>query len=158
MAEYVDDLKFPGRECHNRQMKAKIVMKREMVAPCGMNCNLCSWVLDPAKPGCVGCRPRRKGCIHKKGLCKKLAKQEITFCYLCEDFPCASLLLIEKRYVWAHNYSFVENLNFIRKRGLPAFLRRESKRYTCPACGGLLTVHSDACPQCRLRHNRKKRR
>ncbi len=31
-------------------------MKREMIAPCGMNCNLCSWVLDPAKPGCIGCR------------------------------------------------------------------------------------------------------
>ncbi len=32
-------------------------MRRELVAPCGMNCNLCSWVLDPAKPGCAGCRP-----------------------------------------------------------------------------------------------------
>ncbi len=26
-------------------------MKRELVAPCGINCNLCSWVLDPGKPG-----------------------------------------------------------------------------------------------------------
>jgi hypothetical protein len=36
-------------------MKAKAIMKREMVAPSGMNCNLCSWVLDPAKPGRSPC-------------------------------------------------------------------------------------------------------
>ena len=135
-----------------------IAMKREMVAPCGMNCNLCSWVLDPTKPGCLGCRPRGRGCIHKKGLCGKLAKGEIGFCFQCGQFPCASLMLIEKRYVHAHNYSFVENLNYIRKQGMPAFLRREIKRYTCPSCGKLLTVHNDKCPHCRNRFDRKKRR
>jgi hypothetical protein len=135
-----------------------MVMKPEMVAPCGMNCNLCSRVLDPSKPGCAGCRPRGRGCVHKKGLCPKLAKSEIKFCYLCEEFPCASLLLIEKRYLRAHNYSFVENLEFIRQRGMPAFLRREAGRYTCPACGRLLTVHGDACPHCGRRHPRKIRR
>jgi hypothetical protein len=139
-------------------MKASVVMKREMVAPCGMNCNLCSWVLDPAKPGCAGCRPRGRGCVHKKGLCPKLARSEIKFCYQCPEFPCSSLLLIEKRYVRAHNYSFVENLNHIRRRGMPAFLEREIRRYACPTCGGLLTVHSDTCPHCRQKHPRKQRR
>ncbi len=134
------------------------VMKKEMVAPCGMNCSLCSWVLDPSKPGCVGCRRRGRGCVHKKGLCPKLAGSEIKFCYLCAKFPCPSLLLIEQRYVRAHNYSFVENLNFIRQRGMPAFLKRESKRYACPSCGKLLTVHSDICPHCRQRHARRDRR
>lgn len=135
-----------------------VAMKRELVAPCGMNCNLCSWVLDPCKPGCVGCRPRGRGCIHKKGLCPKLAKSEIKFCYQCGQFPCASLLLIEKRYVKTHNYSFVENLEYIRGRGMPAFLEREARRYTCPSCGKLLTVHGDKCPHCRRRHDRKNRR
>ena len=139
-------------------MKAKAAMKPEMVAPCGMNCNLCSWVLDPGKPGCVGCRPRGRGCVHKKGLCPKLAKSGIKFCYQCGRFPCTSLLLIEKRYVKTHNYSFVENLSFIRRRGLPAFLRREAKRYSCPSCGSLLPVHSDICPHCRQRHPRTARR
>jgi hypothetical protein len=133
-------------------------MKGDLVAPCGMNCNLCSWVLDPAKPGCVGCRPRGRGCIHKKGLCKKLAKQEIDFCYKCDQFPCADLQLVEKRYVHSHNYSFIENLNFIRQQGMPAFLRRELKRYSCPSCAKLLTVHSDKCPHCQQRFNRKNRR
>ena len=129
-----------------------------MVAPCGMNCNLCSWVLDPTQPGCAGCRPRGRGCIHQKGLCRKLARREIDFCYQCDDFPCESLLLIEKRYVQVHNYSFVENLKFIRKRGMPAFLERELKRYACPSCGNLLTVHSDLCPHCGQRHPRGNRR
>jgi len=135
-----------------------VAMRRELVAPCGMNCNLCSWVLDPSKPGCAGCRPRGRGCIHKKGLCKRLARQEIDFCYQCEHFPCADLLLVEKRYVKAHNYSFVENLNYIRKRGMPGFLKRELKRYTCPSCARLLTVHSDNCPHCGQRHDRMFRR
>jgi hypothetical protein len=145
-------------------MKAKtiksgaVAMKRELVAPCGMNCNLCSWVLDPTKPGCVGCRPRGRGCVHRKGLCRKLARQEIDFCYQCDRFPCPSLLLVEKRYVKTHNYSFVENLNYIRRRGMPAFLEREIRRYTCPSCAKLLTVHSDICPHCRKRFNRKNRR
>jgi rubrerythrin len=65
---------------------------------------------------------------------------------------------VEARYARAHNYSFVENLRFIRSRGMPAFLRREIERYTCPACGRLLTVHSDKCPHCGNRYNRKDRR
>jgi len=133
-------------------------MKRELIAPCGMNCNLCSWMLDPTKPNCIGCRPRERGCVHKKGLCPKLAKQEIDFCYKCAEFPCASLLLIEERYNRAHNYSFIENLRFIQSRGMPAFLDREIKRYTCTECGNYLTVHNDKCPHCGHRFNRKDRR
>lgn len=133
-------------------------MRREMIAPCGMNCNLCGWVLDPLKPGCAGCRPRGRGCVHKKGLCPKLARREIDFCYKCGDFPFENLLAVEARYVRAHNYSFVENLRYIRSWGMPAFLWREIERYTCPACGRLLTVHSDKCPHCGHRHDRRKRR
>lgn len=133
-------------------------MRAELIAPCGMNCNLCSWVLDPSKPGCVGCRPRGRGCVHKKGLCAKLARQEISTCHTCEDFPCENLMALDARYSRTHNYSFIENLLYIRTHGMPAFLRREVKRYTCPSCGLLLTVHSDKCPHCRQRHNRKHRR
>lgn len=134
------------------------VMRSELVAPCGMNCNLCSWVLDPSKPGCLGCRPRGRGCVHKKGLCTKLARQEIAFCHRCEAFPCENLSALDARYIRTHNYSFIENLLYIRRRGMPAFLQREVRRYTCPACGRLLAVHLDKCPHCGQRHNRKDRR
>lgn len=134
------------------------VMKPELVAPCGMNCNLCNRMLDSSKPDCKGCRPRGRGCIHKKGLCEKLANQEIDFCYKCQDFPCAALLTIEERYNRVHNYSFVENLRFIQKRGMPAFLRREQKRYSCPSCSQLLGVHSDKCLHCCSSYPRKQRR
>lgn len=133
-------------------------MRRELVAPCGMNCNLCSWVQDPAKPGCKGCRPRGRGCIHLKGLCGKLARQEIDFCHKCESYPCGRLLHVEDRYRRAHNYSFIENLNYIKKRGMTAFLRREAKRYTCPNCRRFLTVHNDKCPHCGAKFCRKDRR
>jgi len=141
-----------------RSRMAGSVMRPEMVAPCGMNCNLCSWVLDPSKPNCLGCRPRGRGCVHKKGLCTKLARAEIAFCHRCEDFPCETLSTIDARHTRTHNYSFIENLRYIRARGLPAFLRREITRYTCPACERLLTVHSDRCSHCGHRHNREYRR
>jgi len=133
-------------------------MRRELVAPCGMNCNLCSWVVDPSKPNCVGCRPRGRGCIHKRGLCRKLARQEIDFCYKCEDYPCENLLALEDRYSRCHNYSFLENLNYIKRRGMPAFLEREAKRYRCGECGKLLTIHNDRCPHCGNRYKRSDRR
>jgi hypothetical protein len=133
-------------------------MRRELVAPCGMNCNLCSWVLDPSKPGCVGCRPRGRGCIHKKGLCGKLARQEIDFCYKCESYPCENLLALEARYNRAHNYSFIENLDYIKGRGMPAFLEREARRYRCRECGRFLTIHNDRCPHCGDRYKRADRR
>lgn len=133
-------------------------MRRELVAPCGMNCNLCSWVQDPSKPGCAGCRPRGRGCVHKRGLCTRLARQEMDFCHKCGDYPCESLLVIEDRYSRVHNYSFLENLDYIKRRGMPAFLRREARRYTCTECGRFLTVHSDRCPHCGNIYKRKDRR
>ena len=123
-----------------------------------MNCNLCSWVLDPAKPGCKGCRPRGRGCLHLGGLCSKLAGQEIEFCFECGSYPCERLLHLESRYNRAHNYSFIENLDYIKKRGMPAFLWREAKRYTCPKCRRFLTIHNDRCPHCGARSSRKYRR
>jgi len=132
-------------------------MKREMVAPCGMNCNLCSWCSTRASRA-ASAAGRGDGAASTERPVPQARQGEIDFCYQCGQFPCENLLLVEKRYVHAHNYSFVENLNFIRRRGMPTFLKREIMRYTCPSCGKLLTVHSDKCPHCRQRHNRKDRR
>jgi len=115
-----------------------------------MNCNVCKGVLDKAGKGykCPGCIPRGMGCIHGKGLCEKLAKREARFCYECEDFPCARLKRLDKRYRTKHDYGFIDALEFMRDNGMKAHLARETKLWKCPECGGVVCIHNGRCYTC----------
>lgn len=129
-------------------------MKPVLVAPCGMNCNLCSRYLDPSKvpyPNCPGCRPRGRGCIHKRGLCKKLRKAELAFCYECEDYPCEDLKALDKKYQKNYNCSFIEHLDYIKKHGIEEFLKIEKEKYKCPNCGHYICVHNGKCYNCNMK-------
>ncbi|MCJ7720991.1 DUF3795 domain-containing protein, partial [Candidatus Bathyarchaeota archaeon] len=72
-------------------------MKAELIAPFGMNCNVCSNYLalendTKAKgvklPYYKGCRPRDKKCSFVKKKCEKLLNHKVKFCYECKEFPC----------------------------------------------------------------------
>lgn len=126
-------------------------MRAEMIAPCGMNCNVCKAVLyKVGKEGrnCPGCVPRGEGCIHGKGLCEKLVKSEVRFCYECEIFPCLRLKRLDKRYRTRYDYGFIEALEFMRDNGMKKHLAHEKERWKCPECGGLLCIHTRICYDC----------
>ena len=74
-------------------------MDEDMIAYCGMNCELCSAYLKKRKNPCPGCKPRGMGCLHPggKGLCEKVHNKEVEFCFECEDFPCKRLKNLDKR-------------------------------------------------------------
>ncbi len=64
-------------------------MKEDLIAPCGMNCAVCSSYLAyskgiPQKRGaishCAGCRPRNKQCAYLKGHCDQISKGLLRFC------------------------------------------------------------------------------
>jgi hypothetical protein len=64
-------------------------VRKELIAPCGMNCNVCSTYLalendTKAKgvklPYCIGCRLRDKKCSFVKKKCKKLLNHKVEFC------------------------------------------------------------------------------
>jgi hypothetical protein len=131
-------------------------MKAEMIAPCGMNCNVCRAVLDKEGKNkkCPGCRPRGEGCIFGKGLCDKLVNSQIDFCHECESFPCARLKRLDKRYRTRYHYGFIEALEFIRDNGMKAHLANERKLWKCPECGGTVCIHNGKCYKC-LRTVRK---
>jgi hypothetical protein len=130
---------------------------RDLIAPCGMNCGICSGYLAysrniPKKRGkiihCIGCRPRNKQCAFLKGYCTRLRNGKIGFCYECSDFPCYRLGHLDKRYRERYGMSMIENLNEIKKDGIDKFLKNQREKYRCPKCGGVICIHNKKCFDC----------
>jgi hypothetical protein len=125
-------------------------MKAELIAPCGMNCNVCRAVLDKSGRAkqCPGCVPRGKGCMHCGGMCKNLRDREVRFCHECEDFPCKKLKHLDKRYRTKYNMSMIDNLNYIRENSVQKLIKREEIKWRCKKCGGVICCHNGVCYSC----------
>ena len=126
-------------------MKQK--MKKSLLAPCGINCNICSSHLSKKDP-CPGCHERIrsvKGCIIHRCDLRRLSKSG--FCYECIKFPCRRIKQLDERYRKNADISVIENLSVIRDRGAAALLDLEIERWHCPECGGIL-ANNRACYNC----------
>jgi len=129
-------------------------LKQKLIAPCGMNCGICIGFFGYTMNGkirkitCIGCKPRNKSCAFLKKHCNKLLKKEIEYCYECKDFPCKYLEALDKRYREKYDMSMIENLNFIKEKGIERFLEQQKEKYTCPKCGGIICVHNKKCYSC----------
>ena len=144
-------------------------MSENLIAPCGMNCSLCSayqfkkWDLNSQgfhRMYCAGCIPRGKNCTHMGDSCELLAKGKLRFCFECEAYFCKRLKALDKRYRAKYRMSMVENLNFIAENGVEAFLEKEEAKWKCPDCGATICCHNGLCLNCNLeilQHNRKYR-
>ena len=120
-----------------------------------MNCGVCKWYLAdsrgiPKKIGkvshCPSCLPRNKNCFIKRG-CAKLRRNEIRFCFECEDMPCENLDRLDRRYRKRYDMSMVENLRELKK-GMKQFLKSQEEKYECPECGDVISVHDGKCYAC----------
>jgi hypothetical protein len=146
-------------------MKALFV--QELIAPCGMNCNVCSGYLamkhDMKSKGirmtyCTGCRPRDKKCAFLKKGCSRLLNHTVQFCYECPEYFCENLKHIDTRYQTFFRMSLLENLASIKKKGMETFLRAEEEKWRCPTCGSVICCHNGLCFQCdsdRLRNKKQ---
>jgi hypothetical protein len=139
----------------------------ELVAPCGMNCAICSGYLalrydvknkGIRMPYCEGCRPRDKKCAFLKKTCKLLLDKKVEFCYECEDFPCERLKHLDKRYQTLFRTSLIANLESMRKYGTPKFLEIQKEKWQCPKCGEVLCCHNGICFNCDLDKLQKKKK
>ncbi len=137
----------------------------DLVAPCGMNCGICSSYLAGTRdiknlgvrmPYCPGCRPRNKSCAFLKKHCQLLAEGKVTFCYECPEFPCERLVALDKRYRERYHMSMLENLKFIKEQGMDAFLQKEAEKWHCPGCGGTISCHNGICFDCGIERLRKR--
>jgi len=46
--------------------------------------------------------------------------------------------------------SLLENLTFIKKKGMEEFLRTQKEKWGCPTCGGVLCCHNGLCFHCNI--------
>lgn len=112
-------------------------MKSNLIAPCGMNCNVCERYLRD-KNRCPGCPDRELNCGVRD--CKHVKKDNLKFCYQCNEFPCDRIKRMDKRYRTKYGMSMIENLEFIKEKGLKRFVANETKRWVSPE--GTFCVHN----------------
>ena len=139
-----------------RKRKAKVTISTDLIAPCGMNCRLCAGYIRE-KNRCPGCRIEdgqdsqkskyRNTCSIKN--CELIASGNIRYCSKrCDDFPCARLKQLDKRYRTKYGMSMLDNLQMIDEFGIRHFIRDQKKKWICPECGDLICVHKPACLSC----------
>ncbi|MBI4334624.1 MAG: DUF3795 domain-containing protein [Chloroflexi bacterium] len=141
-------------------------MEEKLIAPCGMNCAICSAYLAYTHKVkargirmayCAGCRPRDKQCAFLKKNCQLLLDRRITYCYECQDFPCERLRRIDHRYRTFFRMSMIENLERIMEDGIKEFLHSEEEKWRCPQCGQVICCHNGICFGCGLSKLRDKK-
>ena len=136
----------------------KAIFTAEQIAPCGMNCGVCSGYLAlshavPPKRGfishCAGCRARKKRCAYLKGQCQLLAGGRVSFCFECAKFPCKHLEHLDNRYQTRYGMSPIQNLEEIRDKGMRRFVENQTERFLCPKCRtDAVCVHNKKCYRC----------
>ena len=144
-------------------------MEEKLIAPCGMNCNLCINYLAMTnnlnqqgfkKKYCPGCIPRGKNCSFLKKNCSLLGEGLIRFCFECGDYPCDRLKNRDMRYSSKYHMSLIANLVLVKEMGMAAFLIKEEEKWKCPKCGQMICCHNGLCLKCdidTLRQNKKYR-
>jgi hypothetical protein len=136
-------------------MKKQNSISEELIAPCGMNCAVCSrylaYVNHLKRSQCVGCRPKNLKCTYLFGKCKRINKNSngsTSFCFECELYPCKQLNRMDARYIINYKMSTKDNLECIKKKGITKFINEQYKKYRCPNCGGLISIHNRKCFKC----------
>jgi hypothetical protein len=112
-------------------------MNSKLIAPCGMNCNLClAHLREKSKYlcSCSGCRSNKDKpkscdqCIIRN--CEILKKNNWKYCSnKCKKYPCLRLKNIDKRYRTKYGMSMIENLENIKEKGIRKFIKNEEKRW-----------------------------
>ena len=125
-------------------------IEADMFARCGMNCMVCYKHCYHKKP-CAGCLNSDRG---KPEHCRKCrikdcaAGKNITYCYECADFPCKQIKSLEKSYNSRYHASLLENSNDVKEQGMKALLEKHRRKYKCPDCGGIISLHDAECSEC----------
>ena len=108
-------------------------MKLKLIAPCGMNCSLCKAYLRDKNtcPGCNGDNLSKPFHPNKCRIkyCELLLQSKSQFCFQCEKFPCTRIKNLDKRYRTKYGMSMIDNLHFIRDKGIRNFIKNEKQRW-----------------------------
>ena len=137
--------------------KKDLPSPQDLIAPCGMNCAVCSRYLSHLnglkRSQCPGCRPGNKNCTYLFAKCSGInharkGNKGAAFCFACEQYPCKQIDRMDDRYRRNYGMSVKDNLERIRKKGAEQFAREQNEIYRCPTCGGLISIHNGRCFSC----------
>ena len=127
----------------------------DMIAPCGLDCSLCWKAHEKENPcgGCMGPDENKPDFCRSRCtiiLCERLKREGYRFCDQCPEYPCEACREREERY--GSQYALKEspegNLAMIREKGMAYFLQRQREQWSCPDCGGPISVHYGVCRDC----------
>lgn len=121
-----------------------------MLAPCGITCTACYVHLRRKNP-CPGCLSQGNLKPQHCQTCKIAAcasQRNLRFCGECPDFLCTLLKRLDKSYRQRYQVSLIENLRLLQASGVVAYLRSEQRRWTCPNCAGVVSLHDRICSIC----------
>ncbi len=148
-----------------KEKPTKFQLDNALIAPCGIYCGACRHYLLKKKnllekrgfkQGCDGCRIRNKNCAFIKKDCPWYKKKKVQFCYECDEFPCDRMYRMESIYQEKYKVSMIGNLERIKEVGSQKWLQEQQELYTCPKCGGEISVHDAECFDCGLKINPNK--
>jgi hypothetical protein len=131
-------------------MKMENEIPTAMLAACGMNCKVC-YVHLKKKKNCLGCRNQDQNKPEHCRQCKIkdcAARQGVDFCVNCPTFPCAILKRMDKSYQQRYQVSLIAQATRLQSIGMQPYLLEEKQRWTCPHCGGVLSLHDKTCSDC----------
>ncbi len=125
-----------------------------MIAPCGMNCNVCiGYIREKNKcPRCMSLdlQSKPKYCRECKiKYCDEHSINNNEYCYACDKFPCVRMKRLDKRYILRYRTSLIANLKEIEVIGLKEFVKKEKEKWICKNCGEKLSVHRNICIKCK---------
>lgn len=73
---------------------------------------------------------------------------ELFYCLECSEYPCKLTINLEKSYNKRYQASLIENSRFVEAHGLECFMEQQKAKYTCPKCGGIISIHDRECSEC----------
>ncbi len=132
-------------------------ISKELIAPCGMNCAICSRYLayrhNLNRRQCRGCRSENKKCTYLFEKCTGInngldGNASAVFCYECNQYPCSQINRMNDRYRKNYSMSVKDNLDCINIMGIGKFTEDQYEKYRCLKCGGLVSVHNKKCFKC----------
>lgn len=61
------------------------------------------------------------------------------------SYPCKMLKGLDRRYRTKYHMSMIDNLNFIKEKGIELFLEKEKEKWECKTCGDVICCHNGLC-------------
>lgn len=67
---------------------------------------------------------------------------------LCPTVLSVPNIRVEKSYNKRYRTSHIENSRLVQAYGFEHFMEQQKARYTCPECGGIISIHDRECSEC----------